>query len=94
MTREQRDALLNLLTKCEELVSENEALKAVLTVIERHGRFTHSTWQEEVVAVQASPARQKYREIFAPILEDINSAFLDSELARLLKEIPIKGPLQ
>ena len=94
MKREQRDALIAIITKCEELVSENEALKAVLTVIEKHGPFTHSTWQQEVAALQASPGRQKYREVVAPILQQIDSAFRDSELARLFRETPIKGPIQ
>ena len=91
MTNEHRDALLELLTSYEELLTENQALKAILETIRLHGPFTESTWQEQLQTTMSSPAREAYRSAFAPILEKINSAFQDSELYRRLLKIPIKG---
>ena len=91
MTSEQRDALKHLLLQFEQLIAENEALRALLEVIERHGPFQHSTWKDEFEHLLHSPAREKYREIFAPILKEIDLAFQDSELSQLLLKMPTKG---
>ncbi len=91
MTTKQRDALKNLLIKCEQLVAENEALRALFEVVEKHGYWTNSTWRDELQSLLNSPVREQYREIFAPILKEIDLAFQDSELSRLLLRIPTKG---
>lgn len=91
MTTEQRDALKNLLIQYEQLIAENEALRALLEVIERHGRFQKTTWKKELERLLNSPTREKYRVDFAPILKEIDLAFQDSEFSQLLLKTPIKG---
>lgn len=93
MNLAQRNALLELMKQYEHLIAENQALKSLLTVIEKHGPFTHSTWQQELENLMNSPAREEYRKQFGPIVQEINSAFVDTELSRLLSKIPIKGRL-
>lgn len=91
MTLDQRNALINLLVQVEEIVAENEALRALLDVVEKHGPWQNTTWREQLDHLMKSPAREKYREMFAPALQEIDSAFHDSELSQLLLRMPTKG---
>ena len=91
MTLEQRDALKNLLIQYEQLIAENEALRTLLKIVEKHGYWKHSTWEKELEILLHCPAREQFRTTFAPLLREIDLAFQDSELSRLLAEIPIKG---
>jgi hypothetical protein len=88
MDLNHRNALIVLLTKCEELIAENQALRALLDTVENHGRWQDTTWRAELQHLMESPVREQYRENFAPILREIDSAFQDSELSRLLAKIP------
>lgn len=94
MDEQQRDALVNLLERYEELIAENQALKALLEEIEQHGPLQHLTWREVLDRLMKTLAREQYAAEFAPILRKIESAFQDAELARRFARIPIKGSLQ
>ena len=91
MTSEQRDALKNLLVQYEQLIAENEALRALFQIVEKHGYWKNSTWKDELERLLNPPVREQYRQMFAPILKEIDLAFHDSEFSRLLLETPTKG---
>lgn len=87
MNKQQRDALVNLLQQYEELIAENQALKAILG-------DTTSGWQRKLDRLMKSPAREAYRKQFSPVLEKIDSVFRDAEFVRLFSKIPATGPIQ
>lgn len=100
MDRSQRDILVSILTEYEKLLAENLCMQALLGVVQKHGAFSNfaedgkeSTWRAEVDLLMAGPTRRTVKERFAPILLQVEKAFVDSELRRLLAEIPLKGPV-
>ena len=100
MTKEQRDAALKLVADYERVVAQNIAMTVLLEVLQRHGAFKdfayqgqNSTWQEEVEHLMKGKAREKIRESFLPLRQQIEQLFQDAELSRLLAEHPPTGPI-
>jgi hypothetical protein len=93
MNQAQRDAIINLLKEYEHLIAENQALKAILDEVEERGPLRNTNWRGALDHEMNSQAREAYREKFAPLLSEIDSAFRDSELSQLLLKMPINGPI-
>lgn len=100
MTKEQCAAAIRLLKEYERIYTEILAMKALLTTVEEHGAFANyngdgknSTWTEEFDFLMKSQAAEVIHASVAPILLEIEKAFADAELSRLLAAHPQKGPI-
>lgn len=101
MTKEQRDSWISFLVELERVSFEHTCMQALLGVAEKHGAFIvwagpgqHSTWRQEVAYLMTHESRQKSRAALTQLLLRVAEEFQDSELSRLLKAWPVKGPIQ
>lgn len=100
MTKDQHDAILRTLAEFERLTAENIAMQALLEVVQKHGAFKNfayqgqdSTWREEVDYLMKGKAREAIHAALLQVRIQIEQAFQDAELTRLLAENPPKGPV-